>query len=349
MLVLLDTLADMGGDVRGVLNRSGLGPLERAAREGRATLIPRAGFAKLASDCVLALHTESCRKNRLKTFPVRNHRILLMAMLGCSTLREAVGIITDFYAMLGEGSAQWTVSIDDNVVNFALERRTREKSIAECLISLFSLATYHRILGWVIGGEVPLVDVTLAFPDMLAETSLLDLFTVNPRFSQRKDGFSFAEQYLDWPIARKSSEIDDLFALFPFDLMPPDYGTDTLKQRLAGTMRASLSVGDGIPDMQTMARMFGLTPATLRRRLAREGTSLVALRIGCRRDLAMALLAGTSFTVSEIASRLQYADVATFRRAFLGWTTLTPSAWRETTPRHDETIGLAGPSRIEPR
>jgi hypothetical protein len=35
MVVLLDTLAEIGGDIRGVLKRSGLGLLERAAGEGR--------------------------------------------------------------------------------------------------------------------------------------------------------------------------------------------------------------------------------------------------------------------------------------------------------------------------
>ncbi len=328
MVVLLDALAEIGGDVRGVLKRSGLGLLESPVREGRATLVPRAAFAQLASDCVLALHDESCRKNRLQTFPVRNHRILLLAMLGCATLREAVGVMSDFYAMLGERSAQWTVTIDGNMVNFALDRRTREKSIAEFLISLFSLASYHRILGWVIGEEVPLLDVTLTFPDMLAETGLQDMFIINPRFHARQDGFSFAEHYLDWPIARKPSEIDDLFALFPFDLLPPDYGVETLSKRLLSAMRASLSMGEGVPDIQTMARMFGFTPATLRRRLAREGTSLVDLRTHCRRELAMTMLEGTNLTVREIASRLQYADVATFRRAFAGWTAMTPSDWR---------------------
>lgn len=328
MVVLLDTLADIGGDVRGVLKRSGLGLLEGAAREGRATLISRAAFAQLASDCVLALHNESCRKNRLQPFPVRNHRIVLMAMLGCATLREAVGIMADFYAILGERSARWTVTIDDNRVTFALDRRTREKSIAEFLISLFSLASYHRILGWVIGEEVPLIDVTLAFPDMLAETGLQDMFSISPRFREPQDSFSFAAHYLDWPIARKPSEIDDLFALFPFDLLPPDYGADTFSHRLMSAMRGSLSMGEDIPTITVMARMFGLTPATLRRRLAREGSSLVMLRTHCRRELAMTMLEGTNLTVREIAARLQYADAATFRRAFFGWTEMTPNAWR---------------------
>lgn len=328
MIVLLDTLADIGGDVRGVLRRSGLGLIEGPARDGRAMLIPRAAFAQLAADCVLALHDESCRKNRLQPFPVRNHRILLLAMLGCATLRDAVGVMTDFYALLGERSAQWTVTITGNVVTFALDRRTRETSIAEFLISLFSLASYHRILGWVIGEEVPLIDVTLAYPDMLHETGLQDLFSIHPRFGERQDSFSFAEHYLDWPIARKPTEIDGLFALFPFDLLPPDYGTETLAGRVKAAMRGALSMGESVPNTAALARMFGLTPATLRRRLAHEGASLVSVRTLCRRELAMTMLAGTNLTVREVASRLQYADVATFRRAFIGWTDMTPSRWR---------------------
>ena len=199
---------------------------------------------------------------------------------------------------------------------------------ADHLISLFSLASYHRILGWVIGEEMPLIDVTLAFPETFAETGLHDLFSIQPRFHQPQDSFSCAERHLNWPIARKPSEIDDLFALCPFDLLPPDYGTETLSSRVVSAMRASLSMEEGIPDIQTIAQMFGFTPATLRRRLAREDSSLVALRTQCRRELALTMLAGTDLTVREIASRLQYADAATFRRAFVGWTKMNPGDWR---------------------
>lgn len=346
MVVLLDTLADIGGDVRSVVRRSGLGLLETAVRDGRATMIPRAAFAQLASDCILALHDESCRKYGLQPFPVQNHRILLLAMLGCATLRDAVKVMTDFYAMLGATSAQWVVSVDSQTVRFALDRRTREKSLAEFLISLFSLSSYHRILGWMIGEEVPLINVTLAFPDWMDETGFQGFFGIGPQFRQAKDSFSFAEHYLDWPIVRKPSEIDNLFAMFPFDFLPPDYGSEALPQRLMNAMRASLSMGEGVLGMTAIARMFGLTPATLRRRLAREGTSLLELRMHCRRDLAMTMLASTNLTVREIASRLQYADVATFRRAFVGWTKMTPSAWRKESELHERDASVPA---VEPQ
>ncbi len=328
MVVLLDTLEETGGDVSGALRRSGLTMIEAALREGRAHLVSRAAIARLAADCVLAFHYESCRKNGMKPFPVRNHRILLLAMLGCSTMREAIGVMTDFYAMLGDQVAKWTVLEDGNVVRFTIDRRTREKSVSELLISIFSLASYHRIMGWLVCTEVPLIDVTVAYPSTLRQAALPELFSISPRFGQTTDSFAFASHFLDRPIARKASELDALFALFPFDLLPPDYGDESLSSQVLAAIRAALSLDGQTPGIETLARMFGLTPATFRRRLAREGRSLVQLRIQCRRDLAFELLCGTTLSVREIASRLQYIDVSTFRRAFTTWTGLPPATWR---------------------
>lgn len=329
IIVLIDTLADIGGDVRGVLQRSGLGMIEKAAREGRATLIPRVAFAQLASDCVLALHAESCRKNGLQLFPVRNHRILLLAMLSCATLRDAVGIMSDFNAMLGERFAQWTVRAEGRIVQIILDRKTREKSLAEFLISLFSLASYHRILGWLIKQELPLATVTLSYPNMMEETGLQGMFTIDPRFQSHLDSFAFSDHYLNLPIARNPSEIDELFASFPFDFLPPDYGNETLSRRVEGAIRASLSLDGAIPTLETMAQTFGMTAITLQRRLAAEGTSFIEARTRCRKELAMSLLVGTNLSIREIASRLIYADTPTFRRAFYSWTSKTPTAWRK--------------------
>ncbi|WP_380875919.1 hypothetical protein ACFB49_06560 [Sphingomonas sp. DBB INV C78] len=328
MAVLLDTLEEIGGDVPGALRRSGLTLIEAALREGRARLVSRAAIARLAGECILAFHYESCRKNGMKPFPVRNHRILLLAMLGCPTLREAIGVMTDFYAMLGDRVAEWTVSEAGNVVRFTIDRRTREKSVPELLISIFSLASYHRILGWLISAEVPLIDVTVAYPASLRHAALPELFSISPRFGQAGDSFAFASHFLDRPIARKPSELDALFALFPFDLLPPDYGDESLSSQVIAAIRAALSLDGQTPGIDTLARMFGMTSATFRRRLKREGSSLVQLRMQCRRDLAFELLRGTTLSVREISARLQYVDVATFRRAFTAWTNMPPAAWR---------------------
>ena len=104
-------------------------------------------------------------------------------------------------------------------------------------------------------------------------------------------------------------------------------------------MRTALSRGEPPPDLKTLARMFGLTPATFRRRLASEGLSLAKLRSDCRQQLAIGLLGDTSLTVSEIAMRLAYADTATFRRAFVLWTGMTPALWRSEQSRPSRALG----------
>lgn|GEM_PF-514113 len=329
MNVLLDTLESIGGDVAGALRRSGLTIFEKALGEGRAELVPRAAFAKLTSECVLACYAESCRRNGLRPFPVRNHRILLLAMLNCATLREAVGVIVDFYEILGEDVSKWRMISEGNVTRLVLERRVREKSAAELLVTLYGLASYLRLLGWVIGQEIAAMDLTLSYPDLPDYRTMADLLGLNASFERDCDSFAFESRHLDRSIARRAANIDNLFTLFPFDLLPPDYGDSHLAPRVKASIRSALSLGEQPIGLRSLAKTFGLSESTFRRRLGAEGVSLTRLRTSCRNEMAMELLGQTRLSVRAIAAHLQYADAATFRRAFLQWTGKTPQQWRE--------------------
>jgi len=51
--------------------------------------------------------------------------------------------------------------------------------------------------------------------------------------------------------------------------------------------------------------------------------------INARRfELAQQLLEHTRLSVTEISAALQYADTATFSRAFKGWSGCSPVQWR---------------------
>lgn len=336
---MLDAFSEIGGDVNGALRRAGLGRVAGALIEGRPTLVTRSAFARLAAECVLALHAEGCRRNGMQPVPVANHRLLLRAMLGCSTLGEAVQVLVEFHAAIYRGYPQWLISVDGGIIGLRLQRPHAEINTSEFLISAFGIACYHRLLGWLIGVELPLTEVTLAYPRRMQDLGLQALFNVPATFEQPQDGFAFPERFLDWPITAKPSEVDALFSLFPFDLLPPAYGHETLEAQIAGSIRTALARGEAPPDLKTLSRMFGLTPATFRRRLASDGLSLAKLRADCRRQMAIGLLRDTRLTVCEIAARLAYADTATFRRAFALWTGLTPALWRHHQATAPETLG----------
>lgn len=97
---------------------------------------------------------------------------------------------------------------------------------------------------------------------------------------------------------------------------------------LAEQVRRLLWVSSPPPDRDTVAKMLALSPRTLARKLAAEGTSYGELQREVRFSRARELLRNRSLQIAEVAQRLGFADAAAFTRAFRGWTDQTPSAWR---------------------
>ncbi len=73
---------------------------------------------------------------------------------------------------------------------------------------------------------------------------------------------------------------------------------------------------------------MGMHPRALNRRLAKEGTSVLALMKEVRFQIARDLLANTELPVTDIAATLLYSNIGAFTRAFRLWAAETPSDWR---------------------
>jgi len=98
----------------------------------------------------------------------------------------------------------------------------------------------------------------------------------------------------------------------------------------ARVVRALGARGDFVDvDYATQAKRWSVSPRTLRRRLAKEGTTLSRLLDEARLHRARNYLQHTpATTVTEIAQVLGYADETSFRRAFKRWTGESPKAYR---------------------
>ncbi|HEX5785430.1 MAG TPA: AraC family transcriptional regulator ligand-binding domain-containing protein [Burkholderiaceae bacterium] len=83
-----------------------------------------------------------------------------------------------------------------------------------------------------------------------------------------------------------------------------------------------------IPTLNEVARRLALSPRSLHRKLASEGETFQSLKEQLRRDLAIYALVRSKAPLKQIAADLGFADQATFQRAFVQWTGLTPGAYR---------------------
>ncbi len=83
----------------------------------------------------------------------------------------------------------------------------------------------------------------------------------------------------------------------------------------------------GSTSQADAAASLGLSPRSLRRRLAEEGTGYGEVLDRVRARFAQAELQVPGVRVATVAASMGYADAAAFRRAFRRWTGASPAAW----------------------
>jgi len=102
------------------------------------------------------------------------------------------------------------------------------------------------------------------------------------------------------------------------------------RQIAPGALRADVEnamaalLPHGQASIENVADRLGISPRTLRRRLAGEATSFTAVLKELRLALAKRYLAEQNVSISRIAWLLGYAEVSTFSHAFRRWTGRPP-------------------------
>ncbi len=84
------------------------------------------------------------------------------------------------------------------------------------------------------------------------------------------------------------------------------------------------------PGMDPIARAFGLSKRSLRRRLVSEGTSYKEIMKEAFAIVAKHCLQEKRLTIRETASEMGFADPIAFHRAFKRWTGNTPGSYQDT-------------------
>jgi AraC-like DNA-binding protein len=85
---------------------------------------------------------------------------------------------------------------------------------------------------------------------------------------------------------------------------------------------------DGPMSFHEVASALGLSPRSLKRRLADAGVTFLELVEKARCERALLLIRSPSLSLDDIADRLGYSNVSNLVRAFRRWTGTTPAAYR---------------------
>jgi AraC-like DNA-binding protein len=252
---------------------------------------------------------------------VTNYGYLGFAAMSSATVRQALELAVRFVpAQTGAFSVR--LEIDGAFAALAIDLHADFGGVED--VFLFNVVVTLWRLGSALTGK-ELGGVTeLTIPEPRYYRRFVELLP-NVRFDQPANRLIFDAALLELPLmsadraalrlAREQCEVELDAAIADSGLLP------RVRATLARASESSSSVAE-------VAAAMGMSPRTLKRRLAAHGVSFTALLDDVRRDTALGLLSGSSLSVDEIAQRLGYSTAPNFIRAFRRWTGHTPSSYR---------------------
>jgi len=184
----------------------------------------------------------------------------------------------------------------------------------------------HGLTCWLAGRRVPVLAAELrgAMPDYCDDYRRF--FGNTLRFGQAHTRLIFSADCLELPVRRTEADLQAFCAELPGNLLVKYRDPGGLARRVREGLRATPPMA--WPEAAALASAYGMSVATLRRRLAAEGQSLQQVKASLRKERAIAWLAEEGISMAQIAERLGFADESSFYRAFRQWFGSNPGHYR---------------------
>jgi AraC-like DNA-binding protein len=255
--------------------------------------------------------------------------VLGLSMMYAANLREALRLITT-YPELSWGHSRIVAAerADALTLSFAMEDSLLEgvaepERVRRFCITL-DLAAAVQMVGLLLDTRERPREVWFPFAAPPDARTIEDALRCPVRFDRAEARITYPRTIWDRPTALANTVVCRLYEKQAAELARR-LRTDV---PFAEQARRLLWVSSPPPDRSTVARLLGLAPRTLSRRLDAEGTSYGELRQQVRFARAKELLHNPQLQLAEVADRLGFSDPAAFSRAFRKWSGLAPSDWR---------------------
>ena len=184
----------------------------------------------------------------------------------------------------------------------------------------------HRFAGWLIRRRIGLRRVELGYPAPAHVLEYHLLYGAPCVFDAPDTALVFDRGVLDQPVLQDEAGLRVFLLRAPADMLARrEYGSTaaTRVRRLLGQASP-----DRMPTPESVAARLAVSPQTLRRQLATEGTTFQQIRDRLRRDVAIAALAAGTASIEDLSRRLGFSEPSAFHRAFKRWTGCTPRAYQ---------------------
>lgn len=304
--------AHLGRTVAEVVDANWVGPLTDNA------------FASAFSDGMTFI-IERCAAREGKAPMTREEGGLLYhCIIHCGTLREAIERSAAFMRALASKPGSLSLEVHGGVAEFIIDTQYCVRDLTGLLTDLCGLGAFHRLFAWLIDMPVELQGIRMCYPPLIDSNATSFMVPYPITFNSGTNALRFSADLLDRPVLRHPRQLATLLQHFPFDVNDTQVARDTLANRVRSVLATALSKPGPLPTEADSAETLGISLSTLKRRLQAENTSFRAIRDGLLCTIAIDCIESERYSIGELARRLGFSDIASFRHAFKRWTGSSP-------------------------
>ena len=184
----------------------------------------------------------------------------------------------------------------------------------------------HKSIVWLSAGFARSRMIWFSHLNISPPVAYARRFNTIIKFGQEYDAILFSDDDLETKVAECNAELFASEARLVEELFPArDWEIDA---RVRQAIFRSLTRSEEC-NRQNIARILGFQERTLNRHLYKKGTSFEAIRDEVRRDLAFRYLARADLSLSDIAGRLGYSEMAVLSRCCRRWFGTSPRQLRQ--------------------
>lgn len=290
----------------------------------------RDDLEQIYTEAVARLAHHASALEGLPKIRLSDWRVILYGLDGGRSLRDAILRICDCFEALDGRWGYLELDERNGLAYMRLSSLRKHQDRINCMVDFCGIAQLQSQMSWLIGTQIPVRELALDYPVEIYESLQLPHIPFPLNHESCWTGFVFPAPLLDRPVVRGAGDRErhggpagfmflggqDLSADLPF------------AYRIRAMVLQTLRDEHRLPSFDKFVQYFASSRATLRRRLAHEGTSYREIRDSCRRELALDLLCRTNHSIESIATMLDFCDSDAFRSAFSTWVDETPTAYR---------------------
>lgn len=255
-------------------------------------------------------------------------RVLFYCLFGSRTLQEALFRFEDLFEAVDGRFGSISLSMGDGAAVLAFSGLRSPDREAAFVVALDGMAMYHSLLSWAIGqplGNLAQMD----FPEAMRGLADPELLPFELTLGCDRAALLFDPALLRAPIVRTVEDGDRLPSLNPAMQMARGEAAGDLTARVQRMLHSRLQRQQVLLSLEHCAAIYGISTATMRRRLRSSGASFRAMRDEVRRAVAVDLLSDPQVSIEDVAARLDFCDSDALRLATQKWVGLSPSEYRK--------------------